>query len=232
MKIAATSDLHGSLPEIEKCDLLLICGDISPLQIQRDINKMSEWMYTDFDPWIKGLDCDKVILIGGNHDFWLDANNNGWQTPSEAEQTWNNLPMVIMEKLVILNNSSYEYKGLKIYGTPECKWISNHWAFMNDGEQLIKVYDNIPEGLDILMTHEAPAIFGMNVSYESQYKPEFGSYQLANAISEKKPKYSFCGHIHSGEHEPKTFDGTTYVNVSYKNEKYDPAYNIYYYEFI
>lgn len=34
MKICATSDLHGNLPNIEPCELVLICGDIVSLQAQ------------------------------------------------------------------------------------------------------------------------------------------------------------------------------------------------------
>ena len=37
MKFVATSDIHGDLPKIPECDAVLICGDISPVLIQRDI---------------------------------------------------------------------------------------------------------------------------------------------------------------------------------------------------
>ena len=36
MKFIATSDIHGDLPKIPECDAVLICGDISPVLIQRN----------------------------------------------------------------------------------------------------------------------------------------------------------------------------------------------------
>ena len=73
MKIAAISDLHGYLPEIEECDVLCICGDITPLEIQRNYLKTEEWITEIFLTWIKKLPCDKVFLVGGNHDFWFSS---------------------------------------------------------------------------------------------------------------------------------------------------------------
>ena len=101
---------------------------------------------------------------------------------------------------------------------------------MNDNEELTYKYSKIPNNVDILMTHEAPAIGGMNVAHDLYPVREFGSFTLADAITNSKPKYALCGHIHSGEHNPQTINGTTYVNVSYKNEHYSPAYLVFTFE--
>lgn len=221
MKFIATSDIHGDLPKIPECDAVLICGDISPVLIQRNMTSMTDWMTTVFNHWVNGLPCDKVFLIGGNHDFWMEQ---------ATKDDWNQLSSYVAKKLIVLENEQYDYNGITIYGTPECKWISNAWAYMNDNEELTYKYSKIPNNVDILMTHEAPAIGGMNVCYELSPIREFGSFTLADAIISSKPKYTLCGHIHSGEHNPQTINGTTYVNVSYKNEHYSPAYPVFTFE--
>lgn len=65
MKVTAISDLHGNLIDIEPCDLLLICGDISPLEIQRDYIQMTKWIFNEFQEWIMKIDCPTIILTPG-----------------------------------------------------------------------------------------------------------------------------------------------------------------------
>lgn len=69
MRIGATSDLHGILPEIEPCELFFICGDIMPLSVQLNMPASLEWLKTEFIPWANNLPCKHVIFIAGNH--WL-----------------------------------------------------------------------------------------------------------------------------------------------------------------
>lgn len=59
-KICVLSDLHGHLPKVEPCELVLSAEDIVPLNIQFD--------NAEFTKWIDSLPCDEVIMVAGNHD--------------------------------------------------------------------------------------------------------------------------------------------------------------------
>ena len=70
MKLIAISDLHGYLPTIEEqADIMLIAGDISPLDIQGTRVLMREWIEDEFIPWINELKVEKVFLVAGNHEI-------------------------------------------------------------------------------------------------------------------------------------------------------------------
>ena len=47
-----------------------------------------------------------------------------------------------------------------------------------------------------------------------------GNPWLADEIMRKHPKYTFCGHIHSGEHRLMTLDDMKMANVSLVDERY------------
>ena len=66
-KICALSDLHGHLPKIEPCELVLIAGDI-----QFDNAASTLWFLDEFTKWIDSLPCDEVIMIAGNHDKLIE----------------------------------------------------------------------------------------------------------------------------------------------------------------
>lgn len=219
MKVTAISDLHGNLINIEACDLLLICGDISPLNIQKDYIQMTKWFFNEFYEWIMKLPCDRVILTPGNHDFWF-------------EKFIKDSTMYLWDKLFILINGTaeifYGIKHIKIFGTPYCKTFGN-WAFMPGNDKLDSLYDNIPEDIDILMCHDSPLIGYVGNIMEQSDKTypngvPAGNPYLANAIFDKKPKYVLSGHIHSGDHELTEIEGIKYANVSILDESYSIAY--------
>ena len=216
MKICAISDLHGYLPEIKECDLLTICGDVVPLSVQRNYIKSEDWIYNVFSNWVKNLPCDKVILIAGNHDFYFD-----------------NCPLIkvnLLEwtkgKCLYLENELYKYLDYKIYGTPYTHLFGN-WAFMYEDDKLIEFYKSIPNDIDILLTHDTPAIANLDELPPSRWSSvpiHAGNNPLAEAIKEKKPRYVFCGHLHQCTDKYAKVDNTKIYNVSLLDNQYNITY--------
>lgn len=219
MKITAVSDLHGNLIDIEECTVLLICGDISPLNIQKDYIQMTKWFFNEFYNWINNLPCDYVILTPGNHDFWFEK-----FIKDGTMYLWDKLSIIINDTVEIF----YGIKYIKIFGTPYCKDFGN-WPFMPGNDKLPELYNKIPEDVDILICHDSPLIgYVGNIMEESnKIYPNgipAGNKYLADAIFDKKPKYVLSGHIHSGDHTLKEYVGVKLANVSILDEDYNIAY--------
>ena len=223
MKIIVLSDLHGTLLPVEDyfepCELVCICGDISPLNIQCNHRKMRQWLCNEFKPWCESLPCNKVIFIAGNHDSALGNLDFMYsQFPKDEKITY-----LFHEMYVYTSKSGKEYK---IFGTPYCKLFGN-WAFMELDVELTKLFDKIPENLDILLTHDQPYGWGDilmdNVIWNTG--EHIGNKPLAKIILEKKPRFQFNGHLHSCDHSLIEIGDTKHYNVSIKNEKYEPVYN-------
>ena len=223
MRVCAISDLHGFLPEIEPCDLLLICGDIKPLCIQSNMPASEKWLDEVFIPWIDNQPIDQAILIAGNHDHYMERCNK------KASLILNT------KKLTYLRNESTTYvsnygESVTIFGTPYCKIFGN-WAFMRSPDTLKEKYSAIPENVDILISHDAPQIGEVGMIKEGFWAgAEAGNTQLAEEIILKKPKWCFCGHIHSGEHNITEYNGVRLANVSLVDETYEPTNNPLYVE--
>lgn len=158
MIITSLSDLHGFLPEIAPCDVVFICGDITPLHMQRNIPQSEKWLKTDFAKWINDLPCEMVYMVGGNHDFALA---NMYQDKLKKASV---LYTPTKYKLVLLDNESidlyFEDKKYTIWGTPYCKIFGN-WAYMYEEGTLKQAYDTMPEKCDFVLTHDAPALCGV-----------------------------------------------------------------------
>lgn len=233
IKIFVTSDLHGYLPEVkEPFDLLLICGDICPVH-DHYYSWQLDWFMNDFADWINHLPLPtdplresfcKVVMTWGNHDFVGERINKDSLT--EFYKKTNN-------RIIVLKNEEYNWEFLdsnginilKIFGTPYCKIFGN-WAFMVSNEKLKEKFSKIPENCDILISHDAPDINGLGmINSGFQSGVNAGNVILANAVREKKPYLSFCGHIHSGNHLLECVDDTWMANTSFVSESYYPWYD-------
>lgn len=205
-KICAMSDIHGYLPDnIEECDIVCICGDIMPLESQRNCTDSFMWLKGYFFPWVNNLPCEKVFLIGGNHDFLI-----GWMDTKAVNRL---VRENCYDKLVYLNNSSTDYDGIHIHGCPNVENLEG-WAFYtDDGHE----YTSIPYTTDILLTHMPPKI--ENVGYIPKYG-DLGSELLKVVAGNRKIKLWFCGHMHEGNHNWVDYNGCKLKNVSIKDDNY------------
>ena len=60
MKVVATSDLHGTLPPIPACDLLLIAGDVCPVWDHK-LFFQDIWLRTTFTDWLRAQPAKKIV---------------------------------------------------------------------------------------------------------------------------------------------------------------------------
>ena len=226
LTIAAISDLHGYLPEMkEPADILLLAGDISPLEIQRDLIKMDKWINTKFTEWIEQLPVKTVYFTPGNHDFYFEYLDDS--KIDKLIETCNN-------KLVYLENELSSFfkddEEWTIFGTPYCH-IFGRWPFMRSDDVLTEFFKEIPETVDIIITHDPPSDLGNcdlilgPAPFEITTK-HVGSSPLGHRLSEINYKLCVCGHIHTGDHNYNEDFNT--VNVSYVDEYYSPKFPYFY----
>lgn len=200
MIIDCISDLHGTYPELEGGDLLIVAGDLTA----RDEPKQ----HREFTDWLFEQDYKRKMFIAGNHDGFLQ------RTPEyHLKREFN---------VEYLCDSGTEFEGLKIWGSP---WTPEFcgWHFMLErGEQIKAKWDLIPDDTDILVTH-GPA-WGIRDSNE--WDDRCGCEELLKALNRVKPGLHVFGHIH-GAHGVSgvnfgTQRDTLCVNAAQMNENYYP----------
>lgn len=195
MQVVATSDLHGVLPTIPRCDLLLIAGDVCPYW-NHDLVFQEHWLRTDFNMWLKKVPARKVVMTPGNHD-WL------------FERAPDDVPELACSVLI---DEQIEFEGYTIFGTPWQRRFHN-WAFNLDQRELDDKYRKMPKS-DIIVAHGPP--YGFGDLTEREY---VGSKGFVQRIIETEPILVVFGHIHTG-YGTWRFGSSSLANVSLLNDEY------------
>jgi len=213
MKIVATSDLHGYLPPIPPCDLLLICGDVCPLHHQYDTAQRT-WLRSEFVPRVeysrRNAGFRECVMTWGNHDL--------------IGHKW--LPHSLKESCRVLLDEMFEFEGLKIWGDPWTSWCGE-WAFMLHPEQLAEKHRAIP-AVDIIVTHGPPYGFGdlcprLDRRGSQTEWEHIGSPALMQRIVDTEPKLVVFGHNHHGQGNRKLGE-TVIANVALVGPNMAPSY--------
>lgn len=206
MIIRAISDLHGTFPTVEPCDLLIVAGDVCPDGFGgRWARKYPElqwnWFVETFIPWVRPL-AKRVLVTWGNHDFCGRLHKNE-----------------IIDNVVIACDGLVQIDNLSIWLTPWSNQFMD-WAFMQPHEDLAEVYGEIPAGIDILVSHQPP--YGCGDVYPIFGEPgpgHIGSNELCYTIERIQPQVVICGHLHGGYGVYRIGD-THVFNVSVVDEAY------------
>jgi Icc-related predicted phosphoesterase len=242
MRIVATSDLHGALGglEIPECDLLMIAGDVCPIE-SHTRRYQESWLTETFVPWLDSLPCQEVVLIAGNHDFVLE------EPPIE---------LLEHDRLHYLEDSGLEIDGLKIWGSPWVKPVGpGGWAFSigeqvepeeqgqdwqptlarddlgqvhsmrehsrRHGVSLERAFSRIPDDTNILVTHSPPYGICDDGIYPFETR-HYGSRALRARVEEVQPQIHICGHIHEG-YGRRIIGPTRVANVARMDAHYRPV---------
>lgn len=185
MKICCISDLHATLPSLPyNIDLILIAGDIAWHRTTKD---EEVWFNKHFNPWLQQYNVP-CIMIGGNHDFYLEEYKN------------KNIPSTYLE------NSSVLYNDIEIFGMPLSLEVGP-WVWQAKEEDINDILKHVK--CDILISHGPP--FGYGDVSNHPTPNHCGSKALKDWIINFQPILVINGHIHESRGIYKLGE-TTIVN--------------------
>jgi predicted phosphohydrolase len=171
-------------------DTLVVAGDVTRRGEIFDLMK--------FLVWLNGLPHKNKVLIAGNHDFCFQ------RSPDRVAE------MLEPYDIYYLQDSAIILDGVKFYGSP---WQPEFfdWAFnLPRGDQLKRVWAQIPDDVNILVTHGPPH----GILDRSARDERTGCEDLRARIAELGDLDAHVfGHIHEGYGTLDT-GGVRYVNAS------------------
>lgn len=177
--ISDTHGLHGHLQVPDGIDIVVHSGDASnykdPYRNESELRAFIDWFAT--------LPIPTKVFVPGNHDTSLEK---GLITRDLIEH----------RGIQLLINEEKEINGLRFWGSPFTPRYGN-WSYMKDRGTINRLWDQIPDGLDVLITHGPP--YGiLDATYNHQNKVELvGCSALRKRVTKVPPRFMLFGHVHS-----------------------------------
>ena len=189
LHLSDTHGLHRKMTGLPPADVLVHSGDFTLAG--------SESEAVDFIQWLCDLPHRHKIFIAGNHDSCL------------LNATLDGLP----DNVHYLCNNDIYIDGVRFYGAPMFVGIQN-------GELAkIENYEQIPDGVDVLVSHRPPLGILDSVGNGVRY----GSATLLERVSLVQPKLNLFGHVH-GAYGKQEWNGTLFCNSGVTDWRYNLIY--------
>lgn len=179
--VGDTHTFHNELivPEV---DIMIHSGDATnPKDPYINEREMRE-----FIGWYETVNIEYKIFIAGNHDTSIERK---LVVKKDFEKAG----------IIYLEHESVEIEGLNIFGSPYTPTFGN-WAFMKAREKIDRVWQTIPNNVDVLITHGPPKGI-LDLSENKNHELEFcGCSALRKHVLDRiKPKLMCFGHIHNSQ---------------------------------
>lgn len=195
VRVVCISDTHNQqrrLPKLPDGDVLVHAGDFTLKGTQKEI--------LDFNDWLGEQDHPYKIVVPGNHEF---AFQESWWTA----RAW------LSNADYVLKDQGCEVMGKKLWGSPYTPEFRG-WAFGYGAREGEVRWSQIPEGLDLLITHGPPhTIFDAVLNKQTKALEHYGCPGLLREVVRAKPKFHVFGHVHEGYGRGR-FHGVEAANVS------------------
>lgn len=196
MKVVVISDTHGhheGLGELTG-DVMVHCGDFEmgssgragPLQA--------------LDAWFARQRFRHVLCVGGNHDFLAE------QRQARGES--------VFRHARCLCDETVEIDGFTFHGSP---WVPElaHWAHYRNATALAAAWEQIPDQVDVLITHTPPR----GILDRNSQGRACGCPLLRQRVSVVRPRVHCFGHIHASAGQVVEAE-TRFINATVVNSRY------------
>lgn len=191
LKMVIMSDTHGYHRNLKPLagDVLIHSGDFVEA-FGGDFSGLQ-----DIDEWFSTLDFESILCTGGNHDFSIEQRLKRGKVP--------------LKNAVFLQDTLLELSGYRFYGAPWVPDLSG-WAFYQDSRGLKQKWLQIPDEVDVLITHTPPQKI---LDLPTHSRRHLGCQYLSKRVEEIQPTIHCFGHVHASYGQTKQ-NGTHFINAS------------------
>lgn len=197
VRVVVVSDTHGQHKQVEvpPGDLLVHCGDWT-----RSSSSPSIAEYRGFAAWLAAQPHAAKVVVAGNKEVYMDtATCTRHRQRPLAEVLKVQALLLEAEGVTYLQDSGYQFAKdgqlLAVWASP---WTARNGgpgkAFQLEAGELAERWEQVPEGVDILVTH-SPAQGRLD---RTEQGVAAGCPGLRELVDRARPLLHLCGHIHEG----------------------------------